>query len=171
MKNGTAYIDLGCGYEANEITLDTLSTTISAITTTSDPYSIGNSFNSLIDSGSDSVENNRTKKDNFLKRIIKAIQKQILNSTTLSPQMRTLNIILSGIKNNGDISSNSVKDDINNNKNLFKCISKRISSMINEFIFNFVKKELQEILIPVAKKIAMEKLNQYLALIKSLVKF
>ena len=43
--------------------------------------------------------------------------------------------------------------------------------MINEFIFNFVKKELQEILIPVAKKIAMEKLNQYLALIKSLVKF
>lgn len=171
LKNGVAYIDLGCGYEANEITLDILSTTISAITTTNDPYSIGNNFNLLIDSGSDSVENNRTKKDNFLKRIIKAIQKQILNATTLSPQMRTLNIILSGIKNNGDISSNSVKDDINNNTNLFKCLSKRISSMINEFIFNFIKKELQEILIPVAKKIAMEKLNQYLALIKSLVKF
>lgn len=173
LKNGLAYIDLGCGYESNEITTDILLQTISAITSSNDPYTIGNSFNNLINSGNTSNDdvNILTKKDNFLKRIIEAFQIEILKVTTLSPQMRTMYIVLSGIKNNGDISKDDIKEDIKANKNLFKCLSKKIASMINEFVFNFVKKELQDLIIPVVKKIAIEKLNQYVGLLKSLVKF
>lgn len=171
LKNGLAYIDLGCGYESNEITVDILLETLSAITTTNDPNSIGNSFGKLIDSGNTSNDNtnNLTKKDNFIKRIIKAFQLEILKVTTLSPQMRTIYIILNGIKNNGDISQSNVNDDIKINKNLFNCLSKKITSLLNEFIFNFVKKELQDLVIPILKKIAIEKLNQYFGIIKSLV--
>lgn len=172
IKNGIAYIDLGCGYEPNQITIETLLDTLSGITSSNDPYTIGNKFNSLIDSGSPSDdENARTKKDGFIKRIINAVQKQILITTTLSPQMRTINIVLSGIKNNGDITTNNVKDDIKINSNLFKCISKKISALINEFVFNMVKKELQDLIIPAVKKIAIEKINQYTNLLKSLVGF
>lgn len=171
LKNGLAYIDLGCGYESNEITVDILLETLSAITTTNDPNSIGNSFGKLIDSGNTSNDNtnNLTKKDNFIKRIIKAFQLEILKVTTLSPQMRTIYIILNGIKNNGDISQSNVNDDIKTNKNLFNCLSKKIISLLNEFIFNFVKKELQDLVIPILKKIAIEKLKQYFGIIKSLV--
>lgn len=173
LKNGLAYIDLGCGYESNEITTEILLDTISTITSSDDPYTIGNSFNNLISSGNTSNDdtNTLTKKDKFLKRIIEAFQREILKITTLSPQMRTMYIILSGIKNNGDISNNDVKEDIKANKNLFKCLSKKVASLINEFIFNFVKKELQNLVIPIVKKIAIEKLNQYVALLKSLVNF
>ena len=61
--------------------------------------------------------------------------------------------------------------DLINNKDFIKCLSKRALALMVEFIFNIVKGELLKLIIPVSKLILKEKINQYIGLIRSLTKF
>ena len=50
-------------------------------------------------------------------------------------------------------------------------MSQSSSAIINEFLFNEIKKALVDLVVPIGKKIAMEKINNYITILKSLVGF
>ena len=62
-------------------------------------------------------------------------------------------------------------DDLNDNSDLIDCLSKDAKAKINEFVFNIVKKELLELVIPVSKHVLKEKINSFIAINKSLISF
>ena len=172
---GVSLIDLGCGYLPSSLELDDLTSLVNSISGSTDPYFIGSSFNSLIDSGyaapteTTALKNDDTIKDNFNKLILKNIQKQLLNIVVLTPQMRVLFGISEGLKNNGNINNSDIANDLEKNEVMIKCLTNSTNGLLNEFVFNTVKKEMEELIIPVSKKIITEKINQYVGILKSLV--
>ena len=78
--------------------------------------------------------------------------------------------MFTGFKNNDIPKLGNPLDDIQNNQNLIVCLSNSARNTINEFLFNLVKKELMKLIIPVSKIILREKINQYLAIIQSLLR-
>ena len=79
--------------------------------------------------------------------------------------------MFSGFKNNDIPQLGNPIDDIKNNINTIKCLANNARSTLIEFIFNLVKKELIKLIIPVSKIILKEKINQYLGIIQSLLRF
>lgn len=178
---GVEYYDVGCGVIENNITLSELNLLISGTTGSTDPLTVGkaylNTFMGGFENSDNTIASDRATeeeiaiKDSFFKRLINAIVNVLVIAITSPPQIRALLGIFSGFKNNDNPQLGDPIDYINKNQNLITCLSNSVRSTINEFLFNLIKKELIKLIIPVSKIILREKINQYIAIIRSLIKF
>lgn len=174
---GIQTVDLGCGIIDNTVTLDSLESMLSFTTGSTDPLAVGNAYSGLVGGGFDSAdqqqasEDSETIKDGFFKRIINAIVNALVAALIAPPQIRILLGITSSFKNNGVAELGDPVDDLEQNRKLMDCLSKTAKSTINEFIFNIVKTEMLNLIVPVSKLILKEKINQYLGILKSLIGF
>jgi len=175
--SGVTFADLGCGYLPNIVTLDSLQGLISGTTGSSDPLVVGNAYVTLLAGGFENTNPTKAKedietiKDGFFKRLINAIIEVLVGAITTTTQIRALLGLFTGFKNNNQPEIGDPIDDIKTNSNLISCLSKSAEETIYEFLFNLVKKELINLVIPVSKKILKEKINQYLGIIRSLIGF
>lgn len=174
-KLGIQTVDVGCGELTNTVTLDSLENLINTTTISNDPLTVGNSYVNIATGGFNSTnqaqanQNNETIKDGFLKRIILVIVTMLVKKITLPPQIRTIFALTSAFKNNGIPDIGDPINDIKNRRKLSNCLSKTAKSEINKFIFEIVKKEMLDIIIPVSKIIIKEKINNYVGILRSLI--
>jgi len=176
LKKGVITYDLGCGVYEVSLTIDDLTNLVSTTSGSTDPNFIGNAvantFSGSVSTNSDSTitdENKEVMKDGFIKRIIDAIKKTIIESITTSPQIRTLLSIFSAIQNNGVVSLTKPAEDFKKFKTLIKCLTDAMKTELTKFIYFLVISYLIKILAPIVKVIIKEKINNYLRILKSLV--
>lgn len=173
---GEMNYDLGCGLMPAEFGFDDFNSFISTISGTTDPFAMGNEFESTINqstSGSTVTEgltdeNKQTIKDGFFQRIIQTFTIKLLDAVTAAPQIRTLFGMISSFENGGTVLLDKATNDMENFKTCIKCMSKEIMDMIAEFIFALAVSYLIKLLKPVIIKVLKEKINQYINIIKSL---
>lgn len=170
LKNGVSEIDLGCGVYKSSITIDDLSSLINNINSEDvDQNTISNEFSNLFDK-SFKIENNPdAAKDNFSRKIISGFELELIKSFYLNPETLILNYINQMIVD-GEINNNT-ENLIENNKQTIGCISGKTKEVINKFIFNLVKSELNSLIKPFVKMIIKEKINQYSGILRSLTGF
>lgn len=170
LSNGIISYDMGCGLIKTELKLDDMTDLIDDILNTNDPNQVSNIIEESIFNnarGTDLNKNSETIKDYFFISLINSIKFLITSAMILSPQARTLTILNQLLR--GEQLNDDPISDIDNQKTFIGCISNNISSTINEFLFNKAKISLIKLLTPAIKKIAREKINQYINLIKSLI--
>jgi hypothetical protein len=172
IKSGKNYIDLGCGLMENSITVSNLSEIAASISGNTQQISL--KFNSLFDTSfvneDSTLDNKNVAKDNFFKRLLKAIENFLLKCVSLSPQMLFLLFLVEALNNNGTVdTSQTPEQQIARNKKLIKCFSETVKEMFGEFIFNIVKTELMKIIKPAIILLIREKINNYLNVLRGLV--
>ena len=175
LVNGVVYYDMGCGVIGANLPLSGLTALISQISGTTDFFAVGNLVEATIDDSTVNAsetanENRETIKDGFFQKLIQAITIALAQIMTTTPQIRTLLAITSAFENNGTVQINNAKDDMKKFGTYLKCVINEAMKMINEFIFNMVVSFLIALLAPIIKKVIKEKINQYMGVIKSLIK-
>lgn len=170
LKNGVSEIDLGCGIYKSSITIDDLSSLINNINSEDvDQNTISNEFSNLFDKSFEIKNNKDTAKDNFSKKIISGFELELTKSFFLNPKTLILNYINQFIVD-GEI-NNNVDNIIEDNKKTIGCISIKTKEIVNKFIFNLVKSELNNLIKPFVKMIVKEKINQHIGILRSLTGF
>ena len=173
IMNGVINYDMSCGIIAASLPFNSLNDLVTVVSGSTNPFLIANAIEGTIDdSTTNNVqatdENRETIKDGFFQKIIKTFTNELLQAATTQPQIRMLLTILNSFQNGGQVANNKAKDDMKNLKIFIKCMAKEIITMISEFIFNLAISYLIVFLTPVIKKIAKEKINQFIKTIKSL---
>mgnify|MGYP000515983682 CR=1 FL=1 len=174
---GKAEIQIGCCDCINaSLDLNDTENLISVITGSSDPTLVGDLYERTIDqSVTDPSQqelkniNKATIKDGFFKRLINNIVRTIMEAITSTPQIRALQLIVSGFKNNGAATLDSPINELKKNRNTADCLAKTVKISINKFIFDLVKKELLKIVSAVSVVILREKINQFIRILRSLI--
>ena len=170
LKNGVSEIDLGCGVYKSSITIDNLSSLINNINSEDvDQNTISNEFSNLFDKSFNIENNPDAAKDNFSRKIISGFELELIKSFYLNPETLILNYINQMIVD-GEINNNT-ENLIENNKQTIGCISGKTKEVINKFIFNLVKSELNSLIKPFVKMIIKEKINQYSGILRSLTSY
>lgn len=170
LKNGVSEIDLGCGIYKSSITIDDLSSLINNIKSEDvDQNTISNEFSNLFDKSFNIENNPDAAKDNFSRKIINGFETELIKSFFLNPKTLILNYINQMIVD-GEI-NNDTDNIIENNKKTISCISNKTKEVVNKFIFNLVKSELNNLIKPFVKMIIKEKINQYSGILRSLTGF
>jgi hypothetical protein len=172
--NGVVYYDMGCGVMAASLPLSGLSALITSISGSTDPFFVGNAVNATIEESTKNTpeiakENKQTVKDGFFQRLIKLITQSLALAVTTTPQIRTLQGIISGFQNNGVVQLGNPKNDLKKFRVYLNCVIKAAMAMINKFIFDLVVTLLNKLLTPVIKAIIKEKINQYVKILQSLI--
>jgi hypothetical protein len=173
LVNGVVYYDLGCGVMTANLSLSGLTSLLSQISGSTDPFFIGNKIYGTVEESTSntpetSAENKQTVKDNFFQKLIKIITQMVALSVTTSPQIRALLSISSSLQDNGTTLITTAKEDLKNFKIFIQCLIKDSMKLINEFIFNFIAAILIKLIKVVTKKVTKEKINQYVDGIKTL---
>jgi hypothetical protein len=167
MVEGVVYYDMGCGLISASLPMSGMTNVINQISNSNDPYAVGNAVDATVDqsTASDAVakENKQTIKDGFFQRLIKIITLMLTKIMTTSIEIKTL-MIINSILQGGDGSG-----DFKNNKAVIKCLVKEAMKLIIEYIFKIVVTLMVAFLVPIVKKIIIEKINQYIGVIKSLI--
>lgn len=172
---GITDVDVGCGVLVNTVTIDSLENMIGITTGSTDPLTVGNAYVDLAASGfpedeeAQAKEDSETIKDGFLKTLINAIVNVLVSAVVAPPQIRALFAMTSAFKNNGIPDIGNPIEDLEKRRKLADCLAKTTKALINEFIFNLIKQEMMNLIIPVSKLIIKEKINQYLAILRSLI--
>jgi hypothetical protein len=173
IANGVLYYDMGCGIMGASLPLSGLSSLIQSISGSTDPFFVGNQVNNTISGSTQNTPdiasaNAQTVKDGFFQRLIKLIAQILAQALTTAPQIRTLLAIISGFQNNGTVLIGNAKDDLKKYRTYLNCVIKSAMESINKFIFDLVITLLITLIQPVIRTIIKEKINQYLAILKSL---
>lgn len=175
--NGVVNYDMGCGVLASSLPMSGLTSLINNISGSTgqatDPNYVGNQVNNTIDQSIQNKDvanaNKETIKDGFFQRLIALINQALAEAMSTTPQIRALLSIISAFQNLGVTKIGNPINDLVKFKTLIKCIINEAMKLINEFIFNQIKKFLTILLKPVIQKIIKEKITQYAAIIKSLI--
>lgn len=170
---GQDLVDVGCSDRVSNVTINQIQNLVNANTGNTNPYGVGLNYLNLLDesfSPTDTVadKNKSTIADSFLKKLIDAILQNLIRVSALTPDTRILFAMIDGLKNNGNISIGNPFDDINANRNFFDCVVKNAKSLISEYLFNLVKKELTKLVVIVSKIVLKERYDAYIRIIKSL---
>jgi len=178
--NGVEYYDVGCGQIPNNVSLNDLYGLITGTTGNTDPLTVGNAYLNTLAQGfkntdntnaqSKANDNSQAIKDSFFKKLINIIVNILVTAITMVPQVRAIMAIISGFKNHNSIDFGDPIDDIKKNHNLVNCLANSAKESINKFLFDLIKKELLKLVIPVTKIILREKINQYIAILLSLIR-
>lgn len=168
IKDGVNNIDLGCGIYQSSITINNLTDLINNVQD-SDVNTVSNEFSNLFDESFEIDNNSDTAKDNFSRKIINGFELELTKSFFLNPKSLILNYINQKIVD-GEINNNT-ENIIENNKKTIGCISGKTKEVVNKFIFNLVKSELNNLIKPFVKMIIKEKINQYSGILRSLTGF
>lgn len=169
--NGVNKLDLGCGYFDTEVDLDRMSDLIRNVSGTTNPETAVVEYNKiLLDSTNGAVlgKDENTAKDNFIKRIIKAIQKFFVKAITISPQIMVLKYIVAGFKNGSIFLPLDVTGEFKNSKKISECLTKEVKHNINKFYFDLIKAILIKLAINAGREILREKMQGYSNILKSL---
>lgn len=170
IKDGVNNIDLGCGIYKSSITINNLTDLINNVDGEDvDVNTISNEFSNLFDKSFKINNNPDTAKDNFSRKIINGFETELIKSFFLNPKTLILNYINQMIVD-GEI-NNDTDNIIENNKKTISCISNKTKEVVNKFIFNLVKSELNNLIKPFVKMIIKEKINQYSGILRSLTDF
>ncbi|MFW6242696.1 MAG: hypothetical protein ACOC2W_00895 [bacterium] len=174
VKNGVIQYDMGCGFYNMSLPLSNMSDLVKNISGSTDPNEVSNLIeDSVVNNASgenNMLENNKESvKDSFFSRLISVIKRMFVDSIVLSPQARMLQGVFSAINNDGNVDISNPSEDLKNNKQFITCLTKDVTNIINEFIFGLVKASLISLISPIIRKIVMEKINQYINIIKSLI--
>ena len=166
-------VDVGCSDRVSNITVDQVQNLVNSNTGSTNPYGVGLNYLTILDdsfASGDTVaqQNASTIADSFLKRLINAILQNLIRVSALTPDTRILFAMVDGLKNNGSISISNPFDDINANRNFFDCVVKNAKSLISEYLFNLVKRELLKLVVIVSKIVLKEKYDAYIRIIRSL---
>ena len=175
--SGIVNYDLGCGVMAASLPLSGLTNLIQNISGTTgqatDPNYVGNQINNTIAQSVTDQDvansNKETIKDGFFQKLIKLITQTLAEALTTNPQIRAILAIVSAFQNQGIAKISQAKDDLKNFKTFLKCSANAAMKLLNEFIFNLIKKFLVYLLKPLILKIIKEKINQFTDIIKSLI--
>jgi hypothetical protein len=170
---GVIYYDMGCGVMGASLPLSGLSALIQSVSGSTDPFFVGNQVNATISASTTntpatSTANAQTVKDGFFQKLIKIITNVLAQAVCIAPQIRTLLGIISGFQNKGQVQIGNPLDDLKKFRVYLNCIIKSAMAMINKFIFDLIVVFLIALLQPVVSRILKEKINQYLAILKSL---
>lgn len=174
LVDGVLYYDLGCGVIGASLPLSGMTNLISQISGATDNFAVGNLVEGTIDESTvdsqDVVdENKQSIKDGFFQRLIKAISTILLQSITLTPQVRAILSISSAFNSNGTPQIGRPLDDMKKFKVFIKCLLRDVRKLLNEFIYKLILTFLLALLKPIIKKIIKEKINQYVGILKSLI--
>lgn len=174
---GIAEIQIGCCDCVDaSLSLTDTENLINSVTGSSDPTLVGDLYENTIDQSVTNPDqqdlknkNKTTIKDGFFKRLINTIVKSIMEAITSTPQIRALQLMISGFKNNGVATLDSAINELKKNRNTADCLAKTTKTTINKFIFDLVKKELLKIVTVVSVVILREKINQFIRILRSLI--
>lgn len=175
--SGKIKLEIGCcDCVEGSLNLSDTEGLVGTVTGSSDPTLVGDTYEATIDQSITDPsqqelknKNKKTIKDGFFKRLIDTIVKLIMESITSTPQIRALQLMVSGFKNNGSATLDSPTNELKKNRNNADCLAKTAKSTINKFIFDLVKKELVKLVAVVSVVILREKINQFLRVLKSLI--
>lgn len=178
LSNGVSYNDVGCGILSLNLSFSGLTSAVNTISGSTDPTLISNTLDNTITStlnnnnnSNTATENQQTIRDGFFTKIIKLIILTVTQSVSTTPQIKLLQILISKLNNNGQSNINgNPENDIKNNSILINCVSNTVKSAINKFLFDTIKKAMLALIIPAARKIANERINNYTGIIQSLLK-
>jgi hypothetical protein len=164
IKNGINTLDFGCGdanltlpsdfFEKNYL-MDAISLIDEAINS------------SLNDSG---IDNNEAIKDNYNKSVTKKMLSTLIKETIFSPQMLIFLITQTNLVGGKLKLVNNIKELIEQYMGLIKLLICLIKNKFIQYIFDFFKKTLLALILPVIKMILKEKLLAYKNTLKSLIK-
>lgn len=173
--NGVSLLDVGCGILEASLPISGLTQLVSSTSGSTDGYAVTqaylNAFNQSTKTTQDNAaaaENQQTIIDGFFTRVMKAIQNALAASITVTPQMRALLAITSSFSL-GHPDLGSVESDFKKYDTFIRCNTNQAKALLNKFIFAIVKDALTAFLLPIAKKIIQEKINQYLITLKGLI--
>jgi len=169
LQNGIREINLVCGVYQSQLDYTGFTTNVNNIINAVNDDNTSQALDSMLANSIQGFDNNRDAiKDGFLKKLIDAIKLTILRAIFCNPQIRLLFIISDTIKTGVYNPNNSGTDFLHNNKDLIKCLTKKIIKLLTDFILNILKREIKKIVSNVIQVIAKEKLNNYIGTIKSL---
>jgi hypothetical protein len=174
LVNGVVYYDMGCGLMGASLPMSGMTNVISQISGSTDPHAVGNAVEATVDQSTVNVqptanENKQTVKDGFFQRLIKLIALMLTKATTTSPQIKAILALVSAFQNNGTPTTDDGLNDLKNNKTMISCLVKEAMKLIVEYIFKLVVTYMVAFRASIIKKIIMEKINQYIGVIKSLI--
>lgn len=176
LKNGSVNYDMGCGIVETKLPLSGMTDLVSQISNSTDPNAVGNTISDTIDKSfqptnneDTSDENNETIKNGFFNKLLEFIKLELVKVVTITPQSRMLFALSSSFQNNGISQIGNPIEDLEKFKTLINCLIKEALSLLYEFIFSIITTFLVKLISPIIKKIIAEKINQYIAVIKSLV--
>jgi len=174
LLNGVVYYDLGCGILEAEMPLSGMTDLISTISGMTDPFGVAEEISLTIGTttGADdpAEENEEAIKNGFFSKLIKLFITELTIILVASPQMRML-LSLKGYFEDGVGKLSDFKEDFEKFKVTIKCITKDLTSLLYEFIFNLIVGLLVALLGPIIGEVVREKLDQFIATIKSLFGF
>ena len=172
---GTNIVSLCCGVITTSLPLSGVTNTISQISGSTSGFAISNTLQNALDSSLNNSgqaalanQNNQNVSDSYFTNIINTITLELTKSATSTPQIKVLKALLSGFQH-GQPQTTDPVSDVKNNEVFINCMSKSSTSIINEFLFNEIKKALVDLIVPIGKRIAQEKINNYITVLKSLV--
>jgi len=173
LSKGLVYYDMGCGVITAELVVSGLTSLISNISGSTDPYTVSNNIEATITNSSSSnaeatKKNKETIRDGFFQKLINLFSLELSKAAVLSPQMRMILGLFSSFQNDGQLVLTTASEDMAKFKVMIKCIVKDIIKDIVEYIFNLAISYLIKLITPVIKKVIKEKINQYLKIILSL---
>jgi hypothetical protein len=169
--NGINSLDLGCGYFETNVDVARVNDLVSAVSGTTNPDKVVAEYDSLLkDSTGGAIlgKDENTAKDNFFRRLIKAIQKFIVKAITIAPQVLLLKYIVMGFKNGNVITPTDVQTDLTRSQTVANCLCTDVKSTINKYYFDLIKQLLIKLAINAGKQIIREKLQGYSNILKSL---
>lgn len=175
LMNGIAMLDVGCGVLQASLPLSGLTEAIQNLSGNTNPFQVTNQYVKTFDQSlattqnTDVANNNRQAiLDGFFTRLLNAIQTALAESVTVTPQIRTL-MALSSFFSGGSVELGTIEEDFKRYRIFIGCLIKEAKSQLNEYIFRLVKIALILLVLPLAKKILKEKINQYIGIIRSLI--
>jgi hypothetical protein len=173
LEKGIIYYDMGCGMVGATLSLSGFTNFIAQVSGKTDSFTAGNAAAATIDESMKNTpdvaaENKQTVRDGFFKRLINAFNLALSQLTTTSPQVRALQAIMDMIKNGVVLFTNTL-NDIKKNKVFIKCMVIEAIKMISQYIFNIAVAYLIAWLTPIIKRLAQEKIIQYLGILKALI--
>jgi hypothetical protein len=172
-SEGFDLVDVGCSNRISNIDINQLQTLVNSNTGNTNPYGVGLNYLSLLDNSFNSNDvpaqkNITTITDSFLKQLINAILQNLIRVSALTPEPRILFAMVNGLKNNGATNIGDPFNDIDSNRNFYDCVVKNSKSLISEYLFNLVKKELMKLVVIISKVVLKEKYDAYIRIIRSL---
>lgn len=172
---GNSIQDLGCGIMNSSLSITDLTDLISFISGSTDSFAVSNELENVLanktnlDQGIYN-ENKDTIKDNYFKKLINSLVLSLVKALTTAPQIRALIHITSSFKGNITLLDGKVSETLKNTKTFIDCNIKNLISLIGEFIYKKVIDLIKQLIKPIMKKIAKEKVVLYSKIITSLTK-
>ena len=176
LVDGINYYDMGCGIVEAELPLSAMTAFMGAVSGSTDPFVTANAVDDTVkesytetDEEAIGDENAEPIRNGFFARLIEFLKLELSKLLTTSPQARMLLAITSSFANEGIPQISIPQEDMKKYKTYIKCIIEDVLASLYEFMFYLIVGLLVALLVPIIKKIIMEKINQYIGIIKSLI--